>query len=162
MSAVTNETAGAEVNETSGRAAVRRAVRAQAPGTLAAQDLAASGALDGLFAQIDAGELDLTGDGGFIPALIKAALERGLGAELSGHLGYAKGAPEASEFANSRNGSSPKTVASQVGDVDLAVPRDRDGSFIPRLVPSLEISWVSQVVSRGLRWGLCPVIVAGG
>src|SRR5690606_25154608 len=38
-------------------------------------------------------------------------------------------------FPNSRNGSTPKTVASQAGDVDLAVPRDRDGSFTPRLVP---------------------------
>jgi len=118
-----------------GRTAARRAERALAPGTQAAEELIATGALDGLFAQIDAGELDLTGDGGFIPAMIKAALERGMQAELSEHLGYAKGAPEAAAFANSRNGSSPKTVATQVGDVDLAVPRDREGSFTPRLVP---------------------------
>ena len=56
-----------------------------------AAELAASGALDGLFAQIDAGEIELTGDGGFIPGLIKAALERGLQAELTDHLGYEKG-----------------------------------------------------------------------
>ena len=100
-----------------------------------AAQMAASGALDDVFAKIDAGELELTGDGGFIPGLIKAALERGLQAELSGHLGYEKGAPEASLFANSRNGFTSKTLASQVGDIDLDVPRDRDGSFIPRLVP---------------------------
>lgn len=135
MSTVTNETNGTDVNEKSSRTAARRAERAQGPGRAAAAELAASGALDGLFAQIDAGEIDLTGDGGFIPELIKATLERGLAAELSGHLGYEKGAPEASAFANSRNGSTPKTVATQVGDVDLAVPRDRDGSFTPRLVP---------------------------
>lgn len=41
---------------------------------------------------------------------------------MSGHLGYDKGAPESSAFANSRNGHTPKTIATQVGDVDLAVP----------------------------------------
>ena len=77
------------------------------------------GALDELFARIDAGEIELTGDGGFIPGLIKAALERGLQAELTEHLGYEKGDPDAAQFPNSRNGSTPKTVATQVGDVDL-------------------------------------------
>jgi transposase-like protein len=101
----------------------------------AVEDLVSSGALDPLFAKIDSGEVELTGDGGLIPGLIKAALERGLQAELSDHLGYDKGAPEASLFANSRNGTTPKTRASQVGDVPLDVPRDRDGSFSPRLIP---------------------------
>lgn len=100
-----------------------------------AAELAASGALDALFERIDAGEIEMTGDGGLIPGLIKAALERGLQAELSDHLGYEKGSPEAVAFANSRNGTTPKTLKSQVGEVDLAVPRDRDGSFTPRLVP---------------------------
>lgn len=100
-----------------------------------AAQMAASGALDDVFARIDAGELEFTGDGGFIPGLIKAALERGLQAELTQHLGYEKGADEASLFVNSRNGFTPKSVASQVGEIDLDVPRDRDGSFIPRLVP---------------------------
>lgn len=63
------------------------------------------------------------------------ALERGLQAELTGHLGYEKGAPEASLFDNSRNGSMSKTVSTSVGDIELSTPRDRDGSFIPRLVP---------------------------
>jgi putative transposase len=99
------------------------------------QELKAAGDLDRLFARIDAGEIELTGDGGLIPELIKAALERGLNAELSDHLGYDKGDPAASLFANSRNGTTPKTVASQVGDLPLDVPRDRDGTFTPRLVP---------------------------
>lgn len=109
----------------------------QPPGTGrdAVEELAASGALDSLFARIDAGDIEMTGDGGLIPGLIKAALERGLAAELTDHLGYEKGAPEAAEFTNSRNGHTPKTLASQVGDIELAVPRDRDGSFTPRLVP---------------------------
>lgn len=135
MTAVTTETDEAVVTEKPSRTAARRAQRAQAPGTLAAAELAASGALDGLFAQIDSGELDLTGDGGFIPGLIKTALERGLQVELSDHLGYEKGAPDAAAYPNSRNGTTPKTVATQVGDVDLAIPRDREGTFTPRLVP---------------------------
>jgi putative transposase len=98
-------------------------------------ELKAAGDLDRLFARIDAGEIDLTGSGGLIPELIKAALERGLQAELTDHVGYERGDPEASLFANSRNGTTPKTVLSQVGDVPLDVPRDRDGTFTPRLVP---------------------------
>lgn len=104
-------------------------------GSDVAAEMAASGALDDIFARIDSGDLELTGDGGFIPGLIKAALERGLQAELSDHLGYEKGSAEAPLFVNSRNGTSSKTMASQVGEVPLDVPRDRDGTFIPRLVP---------------------------
>lgn len=106
------------------------------PGSKAAAELAASGALDGLFAKIDSGEIELTGDGGFIPGLIKATLERGLQAELTSHLGYEKGDSAASSVANSRNGSTPKTVATQTGDVEIDVPRDRDSSFTPQLVPT--------------------------
>jgi putative transposase len=104
-------------------------------GAEVAAQMAASGALDEIFSKIDAGELDLTGAEGFIPGLVKAALERGLQAELTGHLGYEKGAAEASLFANSRNGSTSKTVSTSVGDIELDTPRDRQGSFTPRLVP---------------------------
>jgi putative transposase len=100
-----------------------------------AADLASSGALDGLFEQIDSGQVQLSGSGGLLPELIKAVLERGLQAEMTGHLGYEKGDPDASLYRNSRNGSSDKTVASEVGDVLLSIPRDRNGSFTPRLVP---------------------------
>lgn len=104
-------------------------------GEAAVDELLESGALDGLFARIDAGEVQLTGEGGFVPGLIKAALERGLQAELTDHLGYEKGDPQARFFPNSRNGASAKTLATEVGDIDLDVPRDRAGSFEPRLVP---------------------------
>lgn len=67
--------------------------------------------------------------------MLKASLERGLGAELSDHVGYDRGDPAASEYPNSRNGTFPKTVASEIGDIELAVPRDRNGSFTPMLVP---------------------------
>ena len=95
--------------------------------------LIASGALDDVLAKIDGGE-PLTGEGGLLGSLMKAALERGLNAELSDHLGYEAGDPEASSFPNSRNGYGTKTVATEVGDVELRIPRDRDGSFIPMLV----------------------------
>ncbi len=57
--------------------------------------LKASGALDDLFAKIDAGQVQLEGKNGLIQQLIKAGLERGLQAELTGHVGYEKGDPEA-------------------------------------------------------------------
>ncbi|MGE0295267.1 MAG: transposase, partial [Pseudonocardia sp.] len=94
-----------------------------------------AGLLDEVMDRADAGELALTGEGGFLPEMIKAVLERGLAAELTGHLGYERGDPAGRGSPNSRNGSTPKTLATEVGDVPLAVPRDRDGSFEPRLVP---------------------------
>jgi transposase-like protein len=93
-----------------------------------------SGVLDGLYDLIDSG-VELDGPDGLIQNLIKAGMERGLQAELSGHLGYEKGDPSASEFPNSRNGYYPKTVSTVAGDIELDIPRDRDGTFTPRLLP---------------------------
>lgn len=100
-----------------------------------AEALKASGALDALFAKIDAGEMKFDGKDGLIQQLIKTGLERGLNAELTEHVGYERGDPDASFHGNSRNGSFPKTVASSAGDIELAIPRDRDGTFTPVLVP---------------------------
>jgi putative transposase len=94
-----------------------------------------AGLLDDLMSRIDSGGLQLTGEGGFIPEMIKAVLERGLSAEQTAHLGYAKGDPAGRGTANSRNGTTPKTVATEVGDIRLDIPRDRAGTFEPRLVP---------------------------
>ena len=99
-----------------------------------ADRLKASGALDDIFAKIDAGE-PLTGEQGLLSGMLKAALERGLDAELTEHVGYDRGDPDASLHDNSRNGSSAKIVATEIGDVELAIPRDRDGTFTPMLVP---------------------------
>jgi transposase-like protein len=99
-----------------------------------ADRLKASGGMDEIFARIDAGE-PMTGSDGLLKGMLRAALERGLEAELTEHLGYERGDPEARLFDNSRNGTTPKTVATEIGDVDLAVPRDRAGSFTPMLVP---------------------------
>ena len=94
-----------------------------------------AGLLDELMARVDANDLALTGEGGFLPEMVKAVLERGLQAELTGHLGYEKHDPAGRGSANSRNGTTPKTLASEVGDIALDVPRDRNSSFEPRLVP---------------------------
>ncbi|QUW18543.1 IS256 family transposase [Agrococcus sp. Marseille-Q4369] len=99
-----------------------------------ADSLKASGALDEIFAKIDAGEA-LTGEQGLIGGMLKAALERGLEAELTEHVGYERGDAEASLHENSRNGTSVKTVATEIGDLELAIPRDRNGTFTPMLVP---------------------------
>ncbi|GJF01722.1 IS256 family transposase [Pseudonocardia sp. D17] len=101
----------------------------------AVNQMVEAGLLDQLMSQVDAGELALTGDGGFLPEMIKAVLERGLAAEQTAHLGYEKGDPAGRGTPNSRNGTTPKTLATEVGDVALDVPRDRAGTFEPRLVP---------------------------
>jgi putative transposase len=76
----------------------------------------------------------LTGDGGFLSEIIKSALKRGLAAEQTAPLSYERGDPARRGTANSRNGTTPKTVATEVGDVALDVPRDRAWTFEPRLV----------------------------
>ena len=91
--------------------------------------------LDELIDSAQQGRVQLTGQGGFLPELIKAVLERGLAAELTGHLGYEQGDPAGRGSPNSRNGFTPKKVSTEIGPVPLDVPRDRAGSFEPRLVP---------------------------
>src|SRR3954447_6628049 len=110
---------------------------AQRPGSAreAVNQMIDAGLLDQVMDRVDAGGLELTGEGGFLPEMIKAVLERGLATELTAHLGYERGDPAGRGSGNSRNGASPKTLTSEVGDIDLAVPRDRAGSFEPRLVP---------------------------
>jgi putative transposase len=115
-------------------AAERDAVRATLARRLR-EELVDEAFLDRMMDSVDADGLRLTGEGGFLPELVKAVLERGLATELTGHLGYERGDPAGRGAPNSRNGSSPKTVQTEVGPVGLDVPRDRGGSFEPRLVP---------------------------
>src|SRR6186713_968517 len=93
----------------------------------AVNDMLEAGLLDEVMDRVDAGGLTLTGEGGFLPEMIKAVLERGLAAELTGHVGYERGDPAGRGSPNSRNGTTPKTVATEVGDVALAVPRTGPG-----------------------------------
>lgn len=94
-----------------------------------------AGLLDEVMRRADAGELTLTGEGGFLPEMVKAVLERGLQAELTEHLGYEKGDPAGRGSPNSRNGATGKTLLTEIGPIRLDVPRDRAGSFEPQLVP---------------------------
>ncbi|WP_084151511.1 IS256 family transposase [Paracidovorax oryzae] len=71
-------------------------------------------------------------------AFKKALIERALGAELSHHLGYPPGTAKPEEMANQRNGKSGKTVLTQDGPLQVDVPRDRDASFDPILIPKHE------------------------
>ena len=108
------------------------------PAREAIQQMLDAGLLDDLMGRIDEGSLQLTGEGGFLPEMIKAVLERGLAAELASHLGYEKGDPAGRVLPNARNGTTPKTVHSEVGSIGLDIPRDRNSSFEPRLVPKGE------------------------
>jgi len=68
----------------------------------------------------------------------KAIIERALGGELSHHLGYAPGASKPDDTTNHRNGTSEKTVLTDDGSLTIAVPRDREGTFEPQLIPKHE------------------------
>jgi len=76
----------------------------------------------------------------FFNRLVKDALETLLEAEMEEHLGYAKHAPAGRGSGNSRNGSTPKTVRGDFGQARIDTPRDRDGSFDPKIVPKREAS----------------------
>ena len=77
---------------------------------------------------------DLTGEDGLFKQLKKALIERALGAELTEHLGYQKGDPAGRRSGNNRNGTSAKTILTEDGEIEIAVPRDRAGSFEPQLI----------------------------
>jgi putative transposase len=94
--------------------------------------------LDQMVERVRADGGRLTGPGSFLSEMCKAVLERGLRAELEQHLGYGKHDPAGKGSGNSRNGSTPKTVQTEVGPIPLDVPRDRAGTFTPVLVPKGE------------------------
>lgn len=73
-----------------------------------------------------------------IMQLKKALIERALGAEMGHHLGYQSGEPRPEEATNQRNGKSSKTVLTEDGPIRLDIPRDREGSFTPLLIPKHE------------------------
>jgi Transposase, Mutator family len=75
--------------------------------------------------------VELTGDDGLLTALVRQVLQTGLEVEMTDHLGYEPHAVQGRGSGNSRNGSYPKTVSTEIGQVDLRVPRDRNASFDP-------------------------------
>jgi putative transposase len=79
--------------------------------------------------------VDLTGEGGLLTGLVRQVLQTGLEVEMADHLGYERHDPAGRGSGNSRNGVYPKTVTTEIGDVELAMPRDRNASFEPVTVP---------------------------
>lgn len=78
---------------------------------------------------------DLIGETGLLKQLTKALIERAMGAELTHHLGYERHDPAGYNSGNSRNGRTPKTVKGEFGEILVETPRDRNGSFEPRILP---------------------------
>ena len=78
---------------------------------------------------------DVLGENGLLKQLTKAVLERAMQAELTHHLGYQKHAAAGNHTGNSRNGKSKKTLKGDFGSMPLEVPRDRNASFEPQIVP---------------------------
>src|SRR6478672_4181276 len=89
---------------------------------------------DELLARAQRDGTELLGPDGLLSQVTRAVLERALAEEMTGHLGYEKHDPAGRGSGNSRNGTTGKTVLTDVGAVDLAVPRDRAGSFEPQIV----------------------------
>ena len=90
--------------------------------------------IDELVGRAQAEGLQLTGEGGLLQQLTKRLLESALEGEITDHLGYDKHDPAGKDGGNPRNGTRSKTVLTDVGPVEIAVPRDRDGSFEPKIV----------------------------
>ena len=77
---------------------------------------------------------DLTGPDGLLKELVSAVVSRAVSAEMGHHLGYGEGQRPPEEQTNRRNGHGKKTLRSDHGDMEVKVPRDREGSFEPQLV----------------------------
>lgn len=91
--------------------------------------------IDQVMAGVDSGGLQLLGPDGVLAELTKRLLDRAMDEELTDHLGYERGDAGGRGSGNNRNGTSAKTVLTEVGAVELAVPRDRNGTFEPKIVP---------------------------
>ncbi len=91
-----------------------------------------------LIDQMVSGPMDAEAINAASMAFKKALIERALGAELSHHLGYPPGAEKFGEVGNHRNGATGKTVLTEDGPLRIDIPRDRQGSFEPLLIPKHE------------------------
>ncbi len=101
--------------------------------------------------------MSVVGPGGLLNQLTKNVLETALEAELTEHLGHEHGGTPTAE--NMRNGTRVKTVLTEIGPVEIEVPRDRDGSFEPVIVPKRKrrLDGIDEIVlsfsARGLTTG---------
>ncbi len=103
--------------------------------------------------------LSLVGEGGLLQRLTKIVIESAAEGEMDAHLGYAKHERAGGADGNYRNGTRSKTVLTDIGPVELDMPRDRDGSFVPQIVKKRQrrLSGVDDLVcslsARGLTTG---------
>lgn len=110
-----------------------------------------------LLAQANEQGVSLVGPGGLLAGLTKTVLETALEAEMTEHLGYEKHA--VTDSVNARNGTRSKTVLTEVGAVEIEVPRDREGSFEPKIVKKRQrrLDGIDEIVlsltARGLTTG---------
>ena len=84
---------------------------------------------------------DIIGKNGLLKQLTKALLERAMQAEMTDHLGYEKHDPAGNNSGNSRNGTSQKTLKGDFGEMELETPRDRKGSFEPKIIAKGQTRW---------------------
>ncbi len=112
-----------------------------------------------LVEQARAEGVELVGQGGLLTGLMKSVLETALEAEMTEHLGYDKHDSMGRNGGNSRNGTRTKTVLTEIGPVDIEVPRDREGSFAPAIERKRQrrMDGVDEIVlslsARGLTTG---------
>ena len=84
---------------------------------------------------------DLIGENGLLKQLTKLLVEKALDAEMTEHLGHGRHEPVANPVGNTRNGRSRKTLKGEFGELPIEVPRDREGSFEPQIVPKHQTRW---------------------
>ncbi|MGI5910151.1 MAG: transposase, partial [Sphaerochaetaceae bacterium] len=97
--------------------------------------------LDNIIDQLDLNGVtqeELFGEDGLVKALTSRILNKALQAEMDNHLGYQKNDCAGNNSGNNRNGYSTKKVMTQDQEVELSIPRDRNGEFSPVLVPKYE------------------------
>ena len=84
---------------------------------------------------------DLIGENGLLKQLTKALVERALDAEMEAHLGHAKNDTVTNPAGNTRNGKSSKKLKGEFGELPIEIPRDRNGSFEPQIIPKHQTRW---------------------
>lgn len=76
----------------------------------------------------------ITGESGLLKQLTKRIVEKAMNAEMKDHLGYEINTHDGNNTGNSRNGKSQKTILTEIGDIDIAIPRDRNSEFEPKII----------------------------
>jgi len=130
-----------------------------APGQALARKLSTEDLADELMQRAQCDGVSLVGPGGLLADLTKQVLEAMLEGEMTDHVGYAPHDPAGHHSGNSRNGTRAKTVLTEIGPVEIDVPRDRAGTFEPMVVPKRRrrLGGVDQMVlslsAKGLTHG---------